>query len=309
MSHSKIWSILVVTIAVAPAGLPPVIAQTSTRTIYVSATDKKGVPITDLDAADLEVKIGGKQVEVISAKPAVAPLRIAVVDSDAGTGAFQLSIARFMQRLAGHAEFALFSVIVQPERIVDYTSDGGALNAGIRKLGPRGRERGAQLLEAIQEIVRDVRREGTRSVILITRVGAEAATPLSGDQVKDDVRKSGAILYVVSTIGAQRAAPPSARVGISAEQAQLHDEENVQSALNLGQVLGDGAKDSGGRHEHVVSTTLVPALEQIADELLHQYAVACAVPATVRPTDRLSITTKRKGITVRAPSRLPQFAF
>jgi hypothetical protein len=209
-----------------------------------------------------------------------------------------------MQKLLGHAEFALISVIVQPETVVDYTGEGGVLSAGLRRLGTRGRQRGAQLMEAIQDALKGVRREGARSVILVVRVGAEAPTTVSGDDVREQLRKSGAILYVVSTVGAQRAAPSQARAGISAEQAQLRADEDADGALNLAQILGDGATESGGRHEQIISTTLVPALEQVAAELLNQYEITF-VRESGKPGDKLSVSSKRKGVTVRAPSRLP----
>jgi hypothetical protein len=122
--------------------------------------------------------------------------------------------------------------------------------------------------------------------------------------MKEQLRRSGALLYVISTVGAQRSAPSQARAGISSEQAQLRADEDADSALNLGQVLGDGSKESGGRHEQVVSTTLVPVLEQVAGELLNQYEITFAQPESGKPGDRLSVSTKRRGVTVRAPARL-----
>jgi hypothetical protein len=281
-------------------------AQTS-RTLYVSATDRKGIPVTDLQAAEFEVKLGGKRLEVTRAESAQAPMRIALLISDAGTGGFQGGIATFIQKLSGRAEFALISVLVQPEIIVDYTSENGILRPAIRRIGPRGLQRGAQLLETIQDATKHVRRESTRPVIVVVRVGGEGSTTLSGSQVREQLRKSGAILHVVSTVGAQRSAPSQAREGISAEQAQLRDDEAVESAHNLGVVLGDGARESGGRHDQVISTTLIPTLEQLADELLNQYVLTCLLPDGVKATDRLSVSSKRKGVTVRAPSRLANY--
>ena len=46
--------------------------------------------------------------------------------------------------------------------------------------------------------------------------------------------------------------------------------------------------------------------EQLAQELLHQYEVVCSVPDGVKPGDKLSVSSKRKGITTRAPARLPE---
>jgi hypothetical protein len=280
--------------------------QLESRTIYVTALDREGRAVTDLQAADFALKVGSKPLKVIRAEPAQMPLRIGVLVADAGTGGFQQALGNFMQKLLGSAEFSLISVIVQPDVIVDYASEGAVLRDGLRRLGPRGRQVGAQLMEAIRETARTVRRDGRRPAILVLRVGREATTPLSGDDVREELRASGALLYVVSTLGAQRPPLSSARPGISTEQAQMEDSDTAISNLNLAQVLGDGARDSGGRHDQVVSTTLVPALDRIADELLHQYAVTCALPEGVKATDKLSVSTTRKGVKLQAPARLPR---
>src|SRR6185503_17162444 len=113
---------------------------------------------------------------VVTVQPATVPFRVALVVADGGTGAFQRGLGLFMQRLLGKAEFSLISVIVQPETIVDYTPDAGTLSAGLNRLGPRGRQIGAQLLEAIQDATKHVRTETRRPVIVVMRVGGEAAT-------------------------------------------------------------------------------------------------------------------------------------
>ena len=279
--------------------------QPESRTLYVTALDRDGRPVTDLQAADFAVKVGNKTLEVTRAEAAQMPLRIAVIVADAGTGGFQQGLGNFMQKLLGHAEFSLISVIVQPEVVVDYASEGAVLRDGLRRLGPRGRQAGAQLMEAIREAAGTVRRDGRRPAILVLRVGGEAITPLSGNEVRDQVRKSGALLHVVSTLGAQRTPASSARPGISSEQAQMQDNDTATSILNLGQVLGDGARESGGRHDQVVSTTLVPAIERVADELLLQYALTCQLPQGTKPTDKLAVSTTRKGVKLQAPARLP----
>jgi hypothetical protein len=281
--------------------------QRETRTIYVTVFDSKGVPQTDLEAPEFEVRAGSRPLEILRAEPAQAAMRVGVIVSDAGTGGFQASIASFVQKLLGKAEFSLVTVITQPEVTMPYTSLGAELREGIRRVGPRGRlpGAGAQLMEAIQETIKGVRTDGKRPVILVLRVGNEGVTPLDGDQVRDQLRQSGAVMYVVSTLGATRAAAPSARAGISSEQAQLQDEEVRTSTLNLGQVLGDGSRESGGRHDQVVSTTLIPSLERVADELLSQYARTFVIPDRFRPNDKISVSTKRKGAKVQAPVRLP----
>src|SRR5829696_6806877 len=83
--------------------------QVGTRTIYVSVLDNKGAPVTDMQAAEFEVKAGGKTMEVTKAEPAQVPMRVAVIVSDAGTGGFQQGLANLMQKMLGRAEFSLVS--------------------------------------------------------------------------------------------------------------------------------------------------------------------------------------------------------
>jgi VWFA-related protein len=276
------------------------------RTVYVSVVDKEGAPVTDMQAADFEVKEGGK-VQEIAAKPATAPLRVSILVADWGTGSFQAGMAGFMEKLLGHAEFQLVSVLPQPVTVTDFTTDTVQLSEGLNHLGQRGRQPGAQLLEAIRDTARSIPAEGKRAVILVLRIGNEGVSPLSGSSVRDAVRDSGAILEVVS-VGVRTAAAPSAGGGVgfssAAARAQMEDDEARQSAFALAQVMGDGSKETGGRNEHVISTTLVPMLESIADELLHQYEITYTLPAGQKPSDKLEVKSTRKDVTVRAPSRL-----
>jgi hypothetical protein len=291
-----------------PAAPPPAAAgQAATKTIYVTALDNKGAPITDLSAADIDARAAGKAIEIRRMEPAQMPFRIAAIVSDAGTGGFQQGLANFMQKLLGKAEFSLIALVPQPQIISDYSSEGAVLREAVRRVGPRGRlgGAGAQLMEAIQQAAKDVASDSRRPVILVLRVGGEAVTPIEGDVVREDLRKSGAVLYVVSTLGAQRPNAPSARPGISNEQAQMQDADNANSTLNVAQVLGDGSKESGGRHDQVISTTLVPALERLADELLSQYALTCVLPAGIKPNDKLTISSRRKNVKIQGPARVP----
>jgi VWFA-related protein len=284
----------------------PIAGQT--RTIYVSATDKSGASVADMQAADFEIKDGGKLCSIARVAPAEIPLRIAVLVADQGTGAFQLGTAKFMQKLLGHAEFALYSVVVQPDKLNDFSHEGRELSAAVSRLGPRGRESGsAQLLEAIQEATKEVQHEDRRPAIVVLRLGGEGPTTLNGNDVRDQLRKSGAVLYVVSAAGAQGSAPPQARGtdAVSVQQGQLRDQELADGQFALNQVLGDGAKDSGGRHDQVIATTHAKAVEQVAEELLHQYEIKYTLPDGAKPADRISVSTKRKGVTIHAPSRVP----
>ena len=289
-------------------------AQTNTRTIYVSVTAKDGSAVTDLKATEFEVKEGGKTAAIAGLKPSTAPLRVAVIDSDGGTGAFQQSIALFLKDLLPRAQFAVTSVIVQPEKVLDYSNDVDALQKAIDALGRRGRAGGAspQLMEAIEDAAKTSGREATRSVMLVMRIGGEANSTVNASSVRELLRKSGTILYVVSAGRADQRTGSTDNSGMgnkaaggTTEQSQLHNDETTDALANLGQVIGDGAKESGGRHEQVVSMTMMKVTRQFADELLHEYALTYTVPAGTKPGDKIAVSSTRKGVTIHAPTRIP----
>ena len=78
------------------------------------------------------------------------------------------------------------------------------------------------------------------------------------------------------------------------------------AGINLGQVLGDGPKRSGGVVQQISGGVVPgPVLAKIADNLLHQYVLTYTLPDGVKLNERLSLTTSRKGVTLLAPSRVP----
>jgi hypothetical protein len=280
------------------------------RTIYVSVVDKNGAPVTDVQATDFEVKEGGKTMEIVSVKPATVPLRIALIDCDAGYGAYQGGLLKLMNKLLDHAEFSLTSVVVQPTKVLDYSSDPQVLVKGLEAVGRRGIQHGGQLMEAISEASKTVRAEGKRPVIIAMRVGGEAVSSLSPRDVREQLKKSGAALHVVSVRGVDRAVTGGGDANGSTAtaagmQAQRQDFDMNEGASNLQQVLNEGSKESGGHFEEVSPSTMTSTMERLGDVLLNQYEVVYAVPDGVKPSDRLSVATKRKGVTLYAPNRPP----
>src|SRR5437660_10907441 len=79
----------------------------TTRTVYLSAVDSKGAPITDLTAADLVVKEGGQDRKVASLAEASGPLEIAMLDDDSGGGLFLTSVLQVIQTFQDKAVYAI----------------------------------------------------------------------------------------------------------------------------------------------------------------------------------------------------------
>jgi hypothetical protein len=269
------------------------------RKFYFSVLDRDGNPVTDLTAAEIEVKEGGKTQEV-TLQPASAPLRIALIVADGGTGAYQAAATTLINRLLKTgAEFKIVGAAEQPETLTPYTNEVSALGAAVQRLTKRtARRMGAQVLDAINESIADVAAEGKRPVIVVMRLGGEPPSTLRANVVRDGLRKAGARLHVISPLGA-------GGMGVTRSQGNSQGDTDVSNAVVLNQVIDDGSRESGGRHDTVAATTVLKTVEQLATELASQYEVSYTLPAGTKPSDRLQIQTKRRDVKVYAPTRIP----
>jgi hypothetical protein len=251
----------------------------TTRTVYISAVDAKGAPVTDLTAADLAVKEGGQDRVVASLKEATAPMDVAILDDDDGSGFFQAGILQILQALGERAVYSIGHFNPQFAKILDYTNDVGPIQAALDHIGRRGKVQrdGEQVTDALSLTAKELQqRKAARRVIVFLTMGGEGQTR-NPDITMNDVLGSGAMLNVVHH--------QTARIGL---------------------VSGDGPKLSGGRIEQVGAISAVPAaITKITDTLLHQYVLTYTLPDGVKPSDRVAVTTTRKGVSLMAPSRNP----
>src|SRR5262249_17062100 len=136
MRYLRVFSVVVLLLPTSLAATVSPSSQDSrrdelTRTIYVSVLDNAAAPVTALAAPDFVIKEGGKDREVVRAGMTSAPLRIALLVDDNGTGIFRYGVAKFIERLQGRAEFAVTAVTGQNLKIVDYTTNVDQLAAAI----------------------------------------------------------------------------------------------------------------------------------------------------------------------------------
>ena len=280
-------------ISAAPIALPATStsAQVVTRTLYATVTSSDGKPVLDMGAQEFELREGGR-VQEIAVRAATKPLRAALIVSDRGGGQFQQGALTFCEAVLGNGEIAITGIVVQPERLTDFTTSPDLLRGGILRLGRRSSAPGAgtQLIEAILDVAKVVRRDGSRPAIVVMRMGGEETTPIAASTVLNAIRASRATMYVVSPAGVDRYPMQSNRSG--------------ESVTVVPTVLGGGVGESGGRQIDVAVNTMRPAMQQVATELLNQYEITYTLPAGTKPNDRVAVTTKRKGVTVRAPTRI-----
>jgi hypothetical protein len=250
------------------------------RTVYFSAVDAKGTAVTDLTAADLTVKEGGKDRAIAGVQPATAPMQVSLLVDDAGTGAFQAAVAQFIDATLGHAQYAISVMNPQPMKVANYTADVDELKTAIGRMGQRGRISidNEQIIEAVGGAAKELQqRKAARPVIVVLTVSGEKALSDLADSALNNLKSSGASLSVLYITG-----------------------------IELGKVLGDGPKQSGGMIQQASSgVALGPVLAKMADNLMHQYVLTYTIPDGVKLNEKLSLATSRKGVTLLAPSRLP----
>ena len=206
-------------------------------------------------------------------------MQIAILVDDTGTGAFQSGVYQFLQKTLGRAQFSISILSPQAVRLVDFTEDVDKLKDALGRLGPRGRQQpdGDQLPEAIADAAKALQqRKAERPVVVAMTVAGGILHSVEPNNVMRTIRSTGAALNVVYVTGA-----------------------------DLGQVLGDGPRESGGRLEEAGSgQAIAPAMIRIADSLLNQYQLTYTLPDGVKMSDRLNVTTSRKGINLTSQTRI-----
>jgi hypothetical protein len=123
MTPLAIVGILVATSA-APAGDRfGTIEAAVNRIVHVTVTDAKGGPVTDLTPADLTVKEGGKEREVVKAEPAQSRMRLALAVEERllGDGSTRFGMFEFVKRVARVSDVSLITIGLVNRTIVDYT--------------------------------------------------------------------------------------------------------------------------------------------------------------------------------------------
>jgi VWFA-related protein len=276
----SLLTIVLTSVAPLPAADRPAV-EGVTRTVYVTVNDNNGAAVRDLTAADFTVKEGGKSREVVKAEPATVRMRTAVMIDERllGDGPTRNGIFELMKRLQPTSEFALITVGLRQQTVVDYTSNLDAIVTAINKftLNPG-------TVSNVNESVLDVTKKLTeqrveRPVIVVVAIPGEPASTALLSQAMNSLRDSG---------------------------AQLHAVMLARGAGESGQILDDGAKQSGGRSLDVNGSTAIPgALQQIGDDLSAQYRLSYVLPDGVKPDKKISVSTTKKGIHLRAPSAVP----
>lgn len=266
-----------------------------TRTVYVSVTDGKGAAVTDLTAANFKVKEGGKEREIIKAEPAktIPHLALMVEERLAVDQSVRVGLFEFVKRLNGAAEISLITVGLRNNTAAPFTTNPNVALKAINELSLNPQPT-SNLTEGINDVAKifEAQHPERPVIVAVAFSGGQAGGALPSS-ILTQIRQSGATLYSV-TFGNASVETGNQQLGTMADESGRE------------QILGDGAKQSGGRRFDTVTTGAIPkALQQVADDLASQYAITYALPDGVKPDKRFSISTDRKGVSLRAPAMIP----
>ena len=151
-------------------------------------------------------------------------------------------------------------------------------------------QRDSHIAEGVLEIADGLSRARPRRPVLVVVAVSGGQAGVDPELVLDKVRQSGATMYAATVSGSES---PGELGGLA-------------DASGREQVLGDGPKQSGGRRVDVRATSAFPqAFQQIGDDMLAQYAITYELPAGAMPDKRINVSLKKRGVTLRAPSLVP----
>jgi hypothetical protein len=276
-------------------------AAAVSRTIYVSATNEFGAPVTNLTAADFTVKEGGRERPIELERSREHLIAAVVIDELlAGDNAVRHGLLVFLQRLQETAHVALYLAGRRTELRVNYTGDFGRHLAGVNAL-PRRPQYPGRMVEAIFEVAEAQKTiEGRRVIVAIAPTIPETRT-VTAEGVLERLRDSGAVMHAatvsIQTTVARFEENPASRL----ENGDLTDE------IERDRLLGEGPKQSGGLRITSPGLDVLPAaLEKILGALRNEYIVSYELPPGTKSDGRISIAAKRKGLKLHAPTRLPK---
>jgi len=262
------------------------------RTVFVTVTDGNGAAVPDLTPADFTIKEGGKEREIVKAVRATGRMRLALMAEERllGDGGVRNGLFEFMKRVQPQAEMAFITIGLRNTTLVDYTTDLSKMVAALNGLSLNPPPQ-SNLSEGILDISKTLEKEHPdRPVIVVIAVSGGQSGGASANEVLNQLRQSGAMMNAVTIATSQG----STGVG------GLADESNRE------QVIGDGAKQSGGRRVEVTATIAVPkGLQQIASDLDAQYMIQYTLPEGVKADRRVNVSLKRRGLSMRAPTMIP----
>jgi hypothetical protein len=245
------------------------------------------------------VKEDGKVRAVQAAALSRTGMAIVLMIDDSGLGlqSIREGAGAFITRLRGKAQISLITTAGRNVKLTDFTASTPALIAALNKTYARNSS-GAYLLDGLFEVANGfTASEIRRPIIVSVAVEGQEFSTTRAEDVLDALLRSRAQLYVI------RLGSPV--IGQSNPLGMNSGESQASESVRLNAVLGQGPARSGGRSEQLIQHTGIPPLmDQIAIELADQYAVTYVIGDSSARDVKLDVETSRRGVKLRAPTRV-----
>jgi Ca-activated chloride channel homolog len=274
--------------------LPASAAGPTTRTVYVTVVDDQGHPVPGLTPADFVVKEGGKEREIFSVASASEKMRVALMVEEplVGQNYVRVGLADFVARMCPSAEIALFMAWQRAEKLVDFTSDPNVLIDGIRNLPISQGRQSAAVPDAVFELAKQFEKAKHPRPVIVLAVIEQGQSTDDAEGILSQIAKSKAQVWSVS---------------LSFRGVTSDSYNGRRQVFGREQVIGDGPEQSGGRRIPVLALPgFQTGLQAVADDLESQYRITYTLPDGVKSSDSISVSLKKPGLTLRAPSRVPK---
>ena len=268
------------------ASTPATHAQGSIeRTWYVSAVDKRGVPVEGLGQDAFIVRENGARREILRISRAIDPIDVTVLidNSTAATDEIpyiRTGLPKFISALAPANPIALVGLADRPTILQPSTTDVKRLNARAESLFALPGS-GMTMLDAMVEVSDGItKRDASRAALVaIFTDGVEFTNRYSKDVV-ESLRNARVSVHLLS-IG-----------------TFVPNEEHTDRERNF--FILQAPRATGGQQLSMVSPHAVATnLERVARELTSQYKIVYARPDSLIPPDTVEITSAREGVIVR----------
>ena len=260
------------------------------RTLFVSAVDKDGEPVSGLGPDAFVVREDGVRREVLRVSRATEPIDIALLVDNSTAASDDITflreaLSKFVAKMAPGNNIAFITIADRPTIVVDYTSDTKRLSDAVGRLFPMPGS-GMTFLDAVVETSQGLKRRETPRAVIV---------PVITDGVEFTNRYS---TDVVSALEGVDAAIHIVGIGRFA-----HSEEHGIRERSF--FLSNGPAKSGGQQITLLSPHgLDPAMQRLARELSSQYKVIYGRPQSLIPPERTEVSSAKTGVTMRgAPSR------
>ena len=287
----------------APVDAAPAVPRfgSEAQMVVVSATavDKKGRPVRDLKADEIQVFEGGRAQKIVHfAHGRVSAARLLVLVDASGSmegERKEANVREAIETLLGGLdpgdEVALAGFDHKYWGIVAFTKERDAIRRGLAEVTPFG---STALHDALDRAAQDLAShgEGRRAIIVLTD-GIDTASTTPVDEVIARSKALDVPIYAMSIVSPLDDPRSEAFLGREREAA----------AVIGANVLARYAEFSGGR-AFIVSNAirLKEAVDQIVGELKHQYRLGYDPPEGPPGFRPIEVRTKRKGVRVRARS-------